>query len=72
MLTLPWLTWSTTMPTEPTAPCWNDWVPMPRIWPPPPTLWPGRLLHFQRGRDPRQVGQLIDLLAFQLGLHRPR
>ncbi len=38
---MPWLTWSTTMPTEPTAPGEKVWVPMPRIEPPPPVFCPG-------------------------------
>ena len=41
ILALPWLTWSTTTPTDATAPAEKVWVPMPRIDPPPPVFWPG-------------------------------
>ena len=38
ILALPWLTWSTTTPTDATAPAEKVWVPMPRIDPPPPVF----------------------------------
>ena len=68
MLALPWLTPSTTTPTEATAPAEKVWVPMPRIDPPPPVFWPGACWISSDGRDAVQVVDRVHLLPLELRL----